>query len=75
MESTLNNLVCNGATNSSQGLWQSYQELAGLAQTGALNVIVFFTDGRPDRRHREFPDQEWQQLHATPRNCAARSWV
>jgi len=47
VETTLNNLVCSGGTNSSQALWQSYQELAGLAQTGALNVIVFFTDGRP----------------------------
>ena len=55
VEGTLNNLVCNGATNSSQGLWQSYQELAGLAQTGALNVILFFTDGRPTAVTENFP--------------------
>ena len=51
----MNNLICNGATNSSQGLWQSYQELSGLAQTGALNVILFFTDGRPTAVTENFP--------------------
>ena len=55
VETTLNNLVCSGGTNSSQALWQSYQELAGLAQTGALNVIVFFTDGRPTAVTEDFP--------------------
>jgi hypothetical protein len=55
VEGTLNTLVCNGATNSSQGLWQGYQQLAGLAQTGALNVIVFFTDGRPTAVTESFP--------------------
>jgi Mg-chelatase subunit ChlD len=55
VETTVNNLVCTGATNSAQGLWQSYQELAGLAQTGALNVIVFFTDGRPTAVTETFP--------------------
>src|ERR1035437_7013585 len=55
VESTLNNLVCDGATNSAQGLWQGYQQLAGLAQTGALNVIVFFTDGLPTAVTESFP--------------------
>ena len=55
VETTLNSLVCSGGTNSSQALWQSYQELAGLAQTGALNVIVFFTDGRPTAVTEDFP--------------------
>ena len=36
-------------------MWQGYQELAGLAQTGALNVIVFFTDGRPTAVTETFP--------------------
>jgi Mg-chelatase subunit ChlD len=52
---TLNGLVCTGATNSSQALWESYVELAGLAQAGALNVIVFFTDGRPTAVTENFP--------------------
>jgi Mg-chelatase subunit ChlD len=55
VESTLNSVVCSGGTNSSQALWQSYQELAALAQSGALNVIVFFTDGRPTAVTESFP--------------------
>jgi Flp pilus assembly protein TadG len=47
VESILNRVVCTGATSSAQALWQGYQQLVGLNQTGALNAIVFFTDGRP----------------------------
>ena len=55
VENTLNSVICSGGTNSSQALWQGYQELAGLAQTGALNVILFFTDGRPTAVTENFP--------------------
>jgi Mg-chelatase subunit ChlD len=55
VETRLNSLVCSGATNSSQALWQSYQALAGLVQNGALNVIVFFTGGRPTAVTESFP--------------------
>ena len=55
VEGTLNSLVCTGATSSAQALWQSYQQLANLAQTGALNVILFFTDGRPTAVTENFP--------------------
>jgi Mg-chelatase subunit ChlD len=68
VEGTLNNLVCNGATNSAQGLWQSYQELAGLAQTGALNVILFFTDGRPTAVTENFPIKS--SSNCTPKGSA-----
>ena len=55
VEGTLNSVICSGATSSAQALWQSYQALAALAQTGALNVIVFFTDGRPTAVTEAFP--------------------
>jgi len=55
MESTLNSVVCTGATSSAQALWQGYRELIGLAQDGALNAIVFFTDGRPTAVTESFP--------------------
>ena len=71
VESTLNGLVCTGATNSSQALWQSYQELAGLAQTGALNVIVFFTDGRPTAVTENFPIKGPALHPPTPPNVGA----
>lgn len=37
----------NSATNTAEGLHQAYTKLQGLNQTGALNVIVLLTDGRP----------------------------
>ena len=55
VESTLNSVVCTGATSSAQALWQGYQQLVGLAQQGALNAIVFFTDGRPTAVTESFP--------------------
>lgn len=55
IRTTLNNVVCNGGTNSSQALWQGYRELVRLEQSGALNVIVFFTDGRPTAVTETFP--------------------
>lgn len=55
IENTLNNLVCTGGTSSAQALWQGYQQLIGLNQAGALNVILFFTDGRPTAVTANFP--------------------
>lgn len=37
----------NNATNTSEALHQAYALLQGLNNTGALNVIVLLTDGRP----------------------------
>ncbi len=39
---------CTGWTGSAQGIWTGYQQLVATAEPGALNVIVFFTDGRPN---------------------------
>lgn len=47
IKTTLNNVSCNGATNTSQALWQAYTELVALNQPGALNAILLFTDGLP----------------------------
>jgi Flp pilus assembly protein TadG len=37
----------NSATNTAEGLYQAYTGLQALNQTGALNIIVLLTDGRP----------------------------
>lgn len=37
----------NNPTNTAEGLYQGYSRLQALNQTGALNVIVLLTDGRP----------------------------
>ena len=51
----INNITCVGATSSAQGLWNGYTALAELNQPGALNVIVFFTDGQPTGLTARFP--------------------
>jgi Flp pilus assembly protein TadG len=50
LDDTLSTLVCGGNTGSAQALWLAYQQLLTMAVTrpGALNVIVFFTDGQPN---------------------------
>jgi hypothetical protein len=37
----------NNATNTAEGLYRGYKQLQTLNNTGALNVIVLLTDGRP----------------------------
>ncbi|HVT95630.1 MAG TPA: VWA domain-containing protein [Bryobacteraceae bacterium] len=44
----LNKVTSSGNTGTAQALWQAYSALAGLNQPGALNVILFFTDGLPN---------------------------
>ena len=39
---------CSGWTGSAQALWIGYQQLVALNEPGALNAIVFFTDGQPN---------------------------
>ncbi|MBM3737786.1 MAG: VWA domain-containing protein [Acidobacteria bacterium] len=46
---------CLGWTNSAQGLWVGYQQLVANSEPGALNVIVFFTDGRPNTLTANWP--------------------
>ena len=44
----LPNLVCYGYTNAAAAFWTAYQQLVTLNDTGALNVVIFFTDGMPN---------------------------
>jgi Flp pilus assembly protein TadG len=43
----INNITCQSSTSSAMALWYGYDQLVGLAQPAALNVILFFTDGKP----------------------------
>jgi hypothetical protein len=43
----IGNISCAGSTSSAMGLWYGYDQLVGLNQPNALNVILFFTDGKP----------------------------
>ncbi|MBL8213657.1 MAG: VWA domain-containing protein [Bryobacterales bacterium] len=55
VRNTLTALVCSGATNTAQGLWQGYEALVTLNQPGAFNVIVLFSDGLPTAVTEDFP--------------------
>lgn len=47
LNSTINSLVCVGATSTAQGLTLAYNEIKNVVnEPGALNVILFFTDGQ-----------------------------
>lgn len=48
-------ITCSGWTNTSQALWEGYQQLVALDEPGALNVILFFTDGRPTALSADYP--------------------
>jgi Flp pilus assembly protein TadG len=45
---TLTSSTVYGTTNHAQPLWVAYQALAEANEPGALNAIVFFTDGQPN---------------------------
>lgn len=47
LATTIGNVVCTGGTSSAMGLYNAYKALAAINQPGALNVIIFFTDGQP----------------------------
>lgn len=46
---------CVGATGSAQALWNGYQQLVNINEPGALNVIVYFTDGQPTALTADWP--------------------
>lgn len=48
MSTMINQLVCYGYTNAAAAFWTAYQQIVALGDQGALNVILFFTDGMPN---------------------------
>jgi hypothetical protein len=44
----LGQIYCYGYTNAAAAYWTAYQQLVTLNDQGALNVILFFTDGMPN---------------------------
>jgi len=45
----------DGNTNTAEGLHQAYAQLQALGNTGALNVVLLLTDGRPSGYTASFP--------------------
>jgi hypothetical protein len=50
LDTTLSTLVCGGNTGTAEALSLAYAQLQAMAlvQPGAINVLVFFTDGQPN---------------------------
>ncbi|MCU0246546.1 MAG: VWA domain-containing protein [Bryobacter sp.] len=48
-------IQCQGWTGTHQSLWLGYQQLRNINEQGALNVILFFTDGRPTALTARYP--------------------
>ncbi len=48
MVDLLDDLVCAGGTNSATPFHLAYEQLTAITEPGALNVILFFTDGQPN---------------------------
>ncbi len=53
---------CGGNTGSAAALWMAYQELQVINEPGALNLIVFFTDGVPNGVTAHFPVKQTADL-------------
>jgi Flp pilus assembly protein TadG len=47
LTTAINGIDCQGSTSSAAALWTAYDDLVRINQSGALNFIVFFTDGEP----------------------------
>jgi len=47
----IDNISCIGVTNSAAAYWLGYQQLVAINEPGTLNVILFFTDGKPNTLH------------------------
>jgi von Willebrand factor type A domain/Putative Flp pilus-assembly TadE/G-like len=52
----LDTIACSGGTNSASAIALAYNELYKTAEPGALNVIVFETDGHPNTLTMNFAD-------------------
>ena len=51
----ISGLTCYGNTSTAMALWQAYQQLVTIAEPGALNLIVIFTDGYPNGVTANYP--------------------
>ncbi|HSW50216.1 MAG TPA: vWA domain-containing protein, partial [Bryobacteraceae bacterium] len=58
VDTLISQTVMGGSTGTAQSLWLAYQELVKRNEAGALNLIVFFTDGRPNSVLAEYNDPD-----------------
>ncbi|MBV9302096.1 MAG: VWA domain-containing protein [Acidobacteriaceae bacterium] len=67
LNSVLNTLQCTGDTSSAQALSMAYTEIKNVInQPGALNVVLFFTDGQPNGLVATFPIKTQADIRYDP---------
>jgi Flp pilus assembly protein TadG len=75
----LDNIVCSGGTATAQAISVAYNELYKLALPGALNIIMFETDGLPNSLTLNFYDSSVPQpLLSTSSGCRdtnSKTWT
>jgi Mg-chelatase subunit ChlD len=73
VDTLISQMVNGGNTGTAQALWLAYQELVKRNESGALNLIVFFTDGLPNGLVGEFNDPDAaKNLLKTTSTCTYR---
>jgi Flp pilus assembly protein TadG len=73
IDTLIGQTVNGGNTGTAQALWLAYQELVKRNEQGALNLIVFFTDGLPNGLVAEFNDPDAaKNLLKTTSTCSYR---
>jgi Flp pilus assembly protein TadG len=55
LASRIDEIACTGGTNSVQAVKEAWDEIEAMNEPGALNIIVFFTDGQPTALPAVFP--------------------
>lgn len=71
LSSVLSTLQCTGDTSSAQGLSMAYNEIKNVInEPGALNVILFFTDGQPNGLVATFPIKTYTDTRYDPQNTS-----
>ena len=53
--SVIGQINCAGNTGSAQALWMAYQQILAVNEPGALNLIVYYTDGQPNGLSASYP--------------------
>lgn len=66
LDDVLGQLQCGGNTGSAHALWMAYQQLVSINEPGALNLIVFFTDGIPNGVSAVFPVKTMADTRYSP---------
>ena len=79
LPTVIGQLACAGNTGSAEALWLAYQQIKAINEPGALNLIVFFTDGLANGITADYPkktytDTRWNpgstsQVSTPPSSC------